>query len=210
MSVPFAIKIEATSLTAAMQGMVGRARNMGPALSAVGQKLIDSTQTRFETSKDPDGNPWAPLAASTIKERERKGFWPGKTLVRSGALHRDYLSKVVVRDTVVVTNDAPYAALQNYGGTIERHAHTVLDKFLTLRFREVDAEATKKDGSIVKYKGKRFVGKKKKATHTADAMVVVGAANYTIPARTFMGINANDEETARTVISNYLTTGDLT
>jgi phage gpG-like protein len=43
-----------------------------PLLEATGKMLVTSAHHRFETSTDPEGRPWAPLAASTIKARQER------------------------------------------------------------------------------------------------------------------------------------------
>jgi phage virion morphogenesis protein len=43
-----------------------------PLLDAFGKMLVTSAHHRFETATDPEGKPWQPLAASTIKARQKR------------------------------------------------------------------------------------------------------------------------------------------
>jgi phage gpG-like protein len=43
-----------------------------PFLDATGKMLVTSAHHRFETATGPDGTPWKPLAASTIKARQKR------------------------------------------------------------------------------------------------------------------------------------------
>ena len=48
-----------------------RASNLTPALRSIGEYMLLQTRNRFDTSTDPDGKAWKPLAASTIRAKER-------------------------------------------------------------------------------------------------------------------------------------------
>lgn len=57
-----------------------------PAMTeTIGQLLLRRTRERFAREVDPDGRPWEPLAASTLR-RKRKEFGDTQILVRTGAL----------------------------------------------------------------------------------------------------------------------------
>jgi phage virion morphogenesis protein len=48
-----------------------RASNLTPALRSIGEYMLGQTRNRFDTSTDPEGKAWKPLAASTIRAKER-------------------------------------------------------------------------------------------------------------------------------------------
>ena len=54
-------------------------------MEGVAQLMLRRTQQRFDRQVDPEGNPWAPLAPSTLVRR-RKGYAGKPPLVRTGAL----------------------------------------------------------------------------------------------------------------------------
>ncbi|AFH47806.1 Mu-like prophage protein GPG [Ignavibacterium album JCM 16511] len=73
----------------------------------------------FETQGNRIGKPWQRLSPVTIKQREKKGYWPGKILQRTGQLKRSILSSYG-DDYAQVSTNLIYAAIQNYGGIIHR------------------------------------------------------------------------------------------
>jgi len=176
-------------------------------MDEIGDMLMASIALRFITETDPDGNPWKPLAPATIEDRKKKGYWPGQMLTRSGRLRSSitrrnadgFFCKADATSVTVGTN-VEYAAIHQHGGTIERHAHTLLNKFL--HFREVDAGAVSNLGPV-KYRAKRFTKENDKGK-VAMARRVVGAARFTIPARPFAGINGSDETAAVAILRKHL------
>lgn len=52
----------------------------------VGQLLLRRTLERFEREVDPDGRPWAPLKATTLRRKAYAGYGNRKKLQRTGKL----------------------------------------------------------------------------------------------------------------------------
>lgn len=81
----------------------------------------------FRESKDPDGNNWEKLSARTEAGRKKgKKNSSNKILMDTGALRNslaDANATGGVRDTtgneVTLGTNLPYAAIQNFGGTIQ-------------------------------------------------------------------------------------------
>lgn len=73
----------------------------------------------FETQGSRIGKPWQRLSPLTIKQREKKGYWPGKILQRTGQLKKSIISSYG-EDYAQVSTNLIYAAIQNYGGVIHR------------------------------------------------------------------------------------------
>jgi phage virion morphogenesis protein len=48
-----------------------RASNLAPALRSIGEYMLGQTRDRFDSSTDPEGKAWKPLAESTIRAKER-------------------------------------------------------------------------------------------------------------------------------------------
>lgn len=78
-----------------------------------------SVLKNFETEGGRLGNRWQRLSPNTIKDRQRKGYWPGKILQRTGQLKRSIISSYGENYAQVSTN-LIYAAIHNYGGIIHR------------------------------------------------------------------------------------------
>lgn len=73
-------------------------------------------------SQQKEGRPekWTPLAKSTIKQRTKKGYWPGKILQIKGDLAASITSKYDDNSAVVGTNKV-YAAIHQFGGDAGRN-----------------------------------------------------------------------------------------
>ena len=57
-----------------------------PLLEGIGKMLVTSAHHRFETATDPEGKPWQPLAASTIKARQKKLVTRSKRGIAASAM----------------------------------------------------------------------------------------------------------------------------
>lgn len=51
--------------------LVAQAQNLRPAQRAIGEYMLLQTRSRFDLSQTPNGAAWAPLAAATIRAKER-------------------------------------------------------------------------------------------------------------------------------------------
>lgn len=89
-------------------------QNPKPLLHKVGQTLVDGAVGRIMGLKeDPDGNAWAPWAASTLLARERKGN-VGQGLLYDGGTLVNSIYYTIQGTSVVVSARAPYAGfIQN-------------------------------------------------------------------------------------------------
>lgn len=84
------------------------------ALTSLGTQLVTFySQTVFSSRGQALGETWAPLAASTRKEKDRN--WRGRPdLVRTGLMQESFYKKVTP-DTLFIGNKAPYFAYQQLG-----------------------------------------------------------------------------------------------
>lgn len=84
-------------------------KNPKPLLTRVGQMMVDTTVGRIVAVKeDPQGNPWAPWAASTRRARERAGTASRGLLYNTGTLASS-IYFAINGNSVVVSSTAPYA-----------------------------------------------------------------------------------------------------
>jgi len=110
------IRIENANLTSKLKRLAAAGRDQTPAMREASGILADAVEENF----DEEGRPkWKRLAASTIRQREKEGKWPGKILQRSGKLAKSITRHYDATSAVVGTNE-PYAAIQNFGGTAGR------------------------------------------------------------------------------------------
>ena len=109
------VNIKDAELQALLKLVAGKmAGDLTPAMISIGETIIESVQTNFESGGRPS---WPPLAASTIKQRQRQGKWPGMILVRKGvsgglmgAIHYQ-----PARSSVIISANKAYAAMQQFG-----------------------------------------------------------------------------------------------
>lgn len=90
-----------------------KAGDTKPLMASIAEAMHDSVRENF--SKEGRPTPWVSLAPSTIKQREKKGYWPGKILQRTG----DFLRRITPFSSETeggVGTNHPGAALQNFGG----------------------------------------------------------------------------------------------
>lgn len=89
-----------------------------PVLEELGEDVVRHTDDRWEKEVDPEGNAWAPLAPSTIKQKELEGKRT-KILQRDGFLRHSIRHQLVAQDTLAVGTSMEYAAVQQLGGKSE-------------------------------------------------------------------------------------------
>ena len=156
---------------APLRAMLARFDRREPFFKGVAGQLMSSTSDRFRSQTDPQGRPWTPLAASTIRNRTRKGQVP-LTILRSnsrgmagsplaGSIHAS-----ATNDEARIGSVKAYAAIHQLGGTIDKPAGT---RWMA---------------------GRRFA---KKATSPEGREVAIPAHRISIPARPFLGLSAADE-----------------
>jgi len=97
-----------------LEQLIAKTENLTPALKNIGEYLTTSNKERFERGVDPDGQAWAPLAASTLaaKRDQRILFNKGE---RDGLFNSIIWQLSGDGQTVIVGTDKPYAAYLHFG-----------------------------------------------------------------------------------------------
>ncbi|MEJ5351932.1 MAG: phage virion morphogenesis protein [Melioribacteraceae bacterium] len=93
--------------------------NKSKLMVTIAETMRTAVLKNFETEGSRIGKPWQKLSKETIKQRQKKGYWPGKILQRTGQLKRSIISSYG-EDYAQVSTNLIYAAIQNYGGIIHR------------------------------------------------------------------------------------------
>jgi len=134
----FTITVDDKAVQDKLKELSKRAINMSAVLDNIGVKIIERTQRRFETSKDPAGQPWKPyppggatltMLASRLSGQKSKvkkdgslnaagqRAYAGKKLLIGESKH---LSKsihhAVTGNTLTVSSNMAYAAMHQFGG----------------------------------------------------------------------------------------------
>lgn len=179
------------SVRRAFTGMSAQARDLRPAMDEVGAMLMTSIDMRFEQERDPDGKSWEPLAPSTVKAKAKAGH--EAMLQWSGRL-RGSITRQADSTSVEVGTNIPYAAAQNNGAAITKHAQS---RQVFRRF----AETKGKGGKVHRELQPGFV-KKDQANFASWHAVPEHAV--TIPARPFMGISQADRDAGVEILRNFV------
>lgn len=129
-----------------LKRMFARARaagaNMHGLLDAVSGRLEERINLRFDTKQDPDGRPWAPLAATTRARYDAKDQGARRgTLLERTRLMRDGLNRQVLTRDAIVGFDRPYAKYHETGTTRMPRRGLIFSDPITGRMAEGDIDA---------------------------------------------------------------------
>lgn len=143
---------------------------------AVGNYGENSTRARFKSQTGPDGQKWKPS-----KRAQKSG---GQTLVLKTRLLRSITHRANNSGAEWGSN-VVYAAIHQFGGPINKLAFSS-----TLRLR------TGKGGALLRQKDHAHLAVFAKATHkrAVEKRYTVGAHVINMPARPYLGVNAQDGE----------------
>jgi phage virion morphogenesis protein len=144
--------------------------------------MMNAVNQNFEQ----DGRPkWQELAKSTIKDRERKGKWPGGLLQRSRGLFNS-ITKSSDSTTAIVGTNKEYAAIHQLGGTIYQAPRS--ETFQRNRYKKGSKKGSFKKGTQEGKQGFTF------KEHWIK-----------IPARPFLQLTDSDLEGIKTRILKWIT-----
>ena len=90
--------------------LMNKTRDLQPALSQVGEYLLESHQSRFQLEVAPDGTPWAPLSPDTLARKKGED----RILQDQGTL-RDTLSYEATASELLFGSNLEYAATHQFG-----------------------------------------------------------------------------------------------
>ncbi len=141
-------------------------------LSNIGERLKDSTRDRFERNnqRGPDGTPWRALSPRYARTKRKN---KDRILVRDGYLANTIAYQLDGADAVIIGSNRKYAAIQQFGGTIQKKARSATVYFGAGKIKNL------------------FVKKKNAARRK---QVAIGSHQITIPARPFLGLSETDRQ----------------
>jgi phage virion morphogenesis protein len=152
MAEAFAIVIDDSEVRAALQRALAATGNLSPVMKAIGERLLRSTEERFETETAPDGTAWKPLQlgslyggfgkkkftkAGTLSAAFQRYLDRRQILTLSGELRGSIFSKPG-RDQVAVGTGKIYGAIQQLGGLAGRGLKTTIPARPFLGVTEAD------------------------------------------------------------------------
>lgn len=100
----------------------------------IGEVLQTSINFQFEQEGAYFGSKWAPLAPSTIAQRQRRGRWPGKILQVDGGLASRFTYSISGNSVTIGTN-VEYAKYLHHG-TRRMPARPLFASLLTNEVKE--------------------------------------------------------------------------
>lgn len=107
------VRIDDKAVKAAFRKLaIAFSGNTRPIMAAIGTALVGSTQRRFSTQTDPDGNHW--LAVNQDYAATKRNV---RILTESGRL-RSSINSRPSNDEVRIGTNVVYAAIHQFGGTI--------------------------------------------------------------------------------------------
>ena len=115
------IKIDDKELNQVLDRLFEKTSDLRPLMKNIAGIMADSVEENFKQEGRPEK--WAELAESTIKQRKKKGYWPGKVLQMRGELAASITSVYSENSAIVGTNKA-YAAIHQFGGKAGRNKKT--------------------------------------------------------------------------------------
>lgn len=124
------VSIDDRELQRTLKRLERRVADLTPFFREAAGILAESVDANFEAEGRPK---WRPLAPSTIRQREKKGHWPGPILAVRGDLVRSITRHYDAHSAVVGTNKI-YARIHQLGGFAGRGRKVVIQArpFLTL------------------------------------------------------------------------------
>jgi phage virion morphogenesis protein len=173
-------KIDDTEVNAALKALAERSQNMPAVLKVIGAGMQERIKRRFETSTGPDGVKWEENKPATKRAKGGK-----KTLIDRGYLMQQITATVSGNELTVSTNGvtAAYAAIQQFGGTIDRKGGSIKVRHRT------NAKGDLLRSAIMNGKGLIFAKQGNKGhKRFIEREFSFGAYKITIPARPYLPV----------------------
>ena len=170
--------------------IVTRLDDTAPIMNQVSLVLLAQTEQAFAKGGSPVA--WQDLSGRTIKERTRRGTWPGQILQDSGQLAASITASSGKDFAQIGTNKA-YAAIHQFGGVIHHDAYSIKTRLRT------DAKGNlMRQGTEGKAKNLAVFAK---ASHkrVTERVAEHPAQDIVIPARPFLPIDDSGKLTRPTL-----------
>ena len=103
------IHIDDSDIRDGLRRLKERSSNLRPVMTQIAGDMADAVEQNFESEGRPK---WKPLHPSTIKQRQKKGKWPGKILQVTGRLAASVSQKSTANRAIVGTNVAYAGKMQ--------------------------------------------------------------------------------------------------
>jgi phage virion morphogenesis protein len=133
----FTVTVKDGGVQATLQALAARMGNLAPALTSLGDEIVERTKQRFDTATGPDGVEWTGHSIATLamasgalgkgyrrkngelNKRGEKKLASKRLLVDSGFLSGNIFPSVS-GNTLTIGTPAQYAAIHQFGGQAGR------------------------------------------------------------------------------------------
>ncbi len=126
--------IEDRNIKELFRNVAGRIEDMAPAMRSFGEYMIRETYERFNKEEDPEGNPWKPLSAITLKHKKHT-----KILTESSNL-RDRIVYEADSKSLTIGTNVIYSSIHQLGGQAGKNRAVKIDARPYLGFNDQDQE----------------------------------------------------------------------
>lgn len=134
----FSVKVEDRQVQKALSGALKATGDLTPAMKAIGERLLRSTEEHFRHERSPDGTPWKPLKVLSyhlgFRLRKKKTthtrsgglssafqeYLAGRKILTDSAQLRGSIHYEAGRTSVSVGSGKVYAAIHQLGGKAGR------------------------------------------------------------------------------------------
>jgi phage virion morphogenesis protein len=187
------IKINAQGVSDLIHKLIDNSIKTGPAMKAIAGIMHDSVEENFAQQGRPR---WAPWSNSTKRYRNRVKKLNGKILQLSGQLAASISSESSDVKAIVGTNK-DYAAIHQFGGTIEKAARSdLLGRNRKTKGKNKGRFAKGNSGSANGVGGLSYSGQMSFKAHSIF-----------IPARPFLGFQPQDITESENILKRHLMRG---
>ncbi len=119
--ISYRIDIENAELEAFLESRIAKLENLHPFYVNVGEHMMNSVESRFDTQTAPDGSAWTPLAPATVANRLKRHGNAELTILRESGRLAGSFSYEASGDQVTIGTPVVYAAIQHFGGKAGRN-----------------------------------------------------------------------------------------
>ncbi len=106
-----------------------RAKNLKKVMDVIALDILKEEQLNFKRNSDPDGNPWKPLSAYTVNQKQKRGR-NGNAILRDKGLLFGSLHTVVEDNSAIVATgpEIDYARKHQYGIDVPKRQFAGINK----------------------------------------------------------------------------------
>lgn len=176
------VTIQPGAAVSRLEALDAALANPGGLLARVGEHLRVTTRARFQSQAGPDGRAWRPLAPSYQKSKK---YNKNKILTLRGHLRGSIRWQPDGPDAVQVGTNLSYAAIHQFGGTIQQHAQSRRQRFTRSGTRNLFAK-----------RGARGGVTERRVTRPAHVVHIV--------ARPFLGLSQADRTHLQQLLHDWL------